>query len=135
MGSGHPMLAGWNMQTNIPQLRKIIEQFKASQPPKDPFYLPYSQEDIAIPVRDGRTTSARVYRPKNVPAVNGLPGMIIFHGGGFAVGDHESEEWLCRMFTDFGGVAVDVNYRHAPENVFPAAAHDAYDATKWVSVS
>lgn len=128
------MLAGWNMQTNIPQLRQIIQKFRAAQPAPDPSHLPYSQEDIQIPVRDGRTTAARVYRPKNVPATNKLPGMIIFHGGGFAVGNLHTEEWLCRLFTDFGGVAVNVDYRHAPEHVFPAAAHDAFDATKWVGI-
>lgn len=121
------------MQTDIPMIRSMIEQFRASQPPPDPFYLPYSQEDIQIPVRDGRTTGARIYKPKNVPVANGLPGMLVFHGGGFAVGSFETVEWLCRLWTDFGGVAVNVDYRHAPEHVFPAAPHDAFDATKWTA--
>jgi NAD(P)-dependent dehydrogenase (short-subunit alcohol dehydrogenase family) len=32
----------------------------------------------------------------------------------------------------FGGVAVNVDYRLAPEHTFPTAVQDAYDALKWV---
>ena len=65
---------------------------------------------------------------------DGCPGMVVFHGGGYLVGDFETEAWLCALFTKLGGIAVNVDYRHAPEHVFPAAIHDAFDATAWVSI-
>lgn len=48
------------------------------------------------------------------------------------VGDLETKAHLCALFTSLGGIAVNINYRHAPEHVFPQAIHDAFDATKWV---
>ena len=99
----------------------------------DPASLPHVEEDIEIPVRNGRTTAARMYRPRKATP-DGCPGMVVFHGGGYLVGDFETEAWLCALFTKLGGIAVNVDYRHAPEHVFPAAIHDAFDATAWVSI-
>lgn len=49
------------------------------------------------------------------------------------IGDLETEAHLCEWFTKLGGIAVNVDYRHAPEDVFPAAIEDAFDATNWAS--
>jgi len=92
---------------------------------------PYVEEDIRIPGRDGTQLNVRVHRPRELPAA-GCPGFVFFHGGGFCVGDANLGDWLCRIFTELGGVAVNVEYRLAPENVFPKAAEDAIDALKWV---
>lgn len=48
------------------------------------------------------------------------------------LGDLDSEAWLCRTFTELGGIAVNVGYRLAPEYQFPVPCEDAYDALKWV---
>ena len=63
-----------------------------------------------------------------------MPGMVLFHGGGFCLGDCDNELALCRRWTALGGVAVNVAYRLAPENPFPTAVEDAEDAVLWVSL-
>lgn len=121
----------WDLNTNLPQIRTIIQAAKDAAPKIDPATLPYLQEDISIPVRDNRSIDVRVYKPRG-GSTEGRPGLVVFHGGGYAVGDLDTETWLCALFVKLGGIAVNVNYRHAPEHVFPAAVEDAYDATKWV---
>ncbi|CAM1506887.1 Fc.00g065280.m01.CDS01 [Cosmosporella sp. VM-42] len=130
--SGNPMLAAWTMDTNIFEIRDLIAQMRKAQPEVDPATLSYTTEDIQIPLRDGFQVAARTYKPRSVPA-DGCSGFIVFHGGGYLVGDLETEGWLCTMFTSLGGIAVNIDYRHAPEHVFPQAINDTFDATKWVS--
>lgn len=125
------MLLGWDMDTDIPFIRDVIAHSRSFNPPVDPSTLPCLESDISIPVRDDRSVAARIHKPRQVPE-DGCPGFIVFHGGGYSVGDLETEIWMCRMFTELGGIAVNVDYRHAPEHVFPAAINDVFDATEWV---
>lgn len=87
--------------------------------------------EIGIPVRDGTKIRALVYRPESDE-----PGPLIlhFHGGGWCIGFAEMGEgeaaYVCR---ELGATYVAVDYRKAPEFVFPTAPHDAWDSTKWVS--
>ena len=60
--------------------------------------------------------------------------VVYFHGGGWVLGDHESDEPLCRdLSCAADAVVVSVNYRHGPEARFPAAAEDAFAAVQWVA--
>ena len=75
----------------------------------------------------------RVYRPAGVPATTPLPAYVYFHGGGWVIGDLETHDVLCRQLTAASGASViSVDYRLAPEHKFPAAADDAWSATRWV---
>jgi acetyl esterase len=75
----------------------------------------------------------RVYRPAGVPAATALPAYVYFHGGGWVIGDLETHDVLCRQLTAASGASViSVDYRLAPEHKFPAAADDAWAATRWV---
>ena len=75
----------------------------------------------------------RVYRPAGVPATTPLPAYVYFHGGGWVIGDLETHDVLCRQLTAASGASViSVDYRLAPEHKFPAAADDAWAATRWV---
>ena len=59
--------------------------------------------------------------------------MVFFHGGGWAFGDLDSHDHICRYICGKAGIVViSVDYRLAPEHKFPDAFDDAYAATRWV---
>ncbi len=73
----------------------------------------------------------RIYMPKDRTEAG--PGFVNFHGGGFILGDLESEHPRCLIMAAQGGaVSVGVDYRLAPENPFPAGVEDCYAALEWV---
>ena len=75
---------------------------------------------------------ARLYKPETASA-KPLPVLMYFHGGGFVIGNIETHDSLCRQLCQEAGcVVVSVDYRLAPEHVFPAAADDCIAATRWV---
>jgi len=131
----NPMLNGWDMNTELESFREMMAQLRQFQPKPDPETLLYLMQDFKIPLRDGFEVNARSYTPKGNTPSGGRPGLLVFHGGGFVTGDLETEAGLCAEFTKLGGVAVNVDYRHAPEHVFPQAINDAFDATVWVGIS
>ncbi len=72
--------------------------------------------------------SARLYRPRS----GTLPLLVYFHGGGWVVGSVTISDPFCRALANASGCAVvSVEYRLAPEDRYPAAAEDAYAATRW----
>jgi acetyl esterase len=88
-----------------------------------------SVRDIVIPTQAGEIT-ARVYSP-----AADAPGVVVyFHGGGWVVGSVDAWDASCRALAAASGCdVVSVDYRLAPEHVFPAAANDAFDALCWVA--
>jgi acetyl esterase/lipase len=75
----------------------------------------------------------RLYRPA-------LPGphpiVVYFHGGGWVLGDLDSDDPLCRdLCVRSETVIVSVNYRHAPEDRFPAAVEDGFAAVRWIAAN
>ena len=72
--------------------------------------------------------AARLYRPRS----GTLPLLVYFHGGGWVVGSVAVSDPFCRAVANASGCAVvSVEYRLAPEDRYPAAADDAYAATRW----
>jgi cation diffusion facilitator CzcD-associated flavoprotein CzcO/acetyl esterase/lipase len=73
----------------------------------------------------------RLYRP----ASDGPhPVVAYFHGGGWVLGSLDSDDPFCRdLCLGSDAVVVSVNYRHAPEARFPAAADDAFAAVQWIA--
>ncbi|KAJ8068131.1 hypothetical protein OCU04_003702 [Sclerotinia nivalis] len=94
--------------------------------------ISFIEEDHRIPVRDGSSIEIRIHRPKNPPS-GGSPVFVLYHGGGFCLGGLDNETVLCRQWTELGGVAINVDYRLAPEHPFPTGVYDAYDALKWTA--
>ena len=74
----------------------------------------------------------RVYQPAGRRGPHPL--VMFFHGGGWVQGNVRSYDPLCSQVADrVGAVVVSVDYRLAPENPFPAAVHDCYDACAWAA--
>lgn len=81
----------------------------------------------------GRSLRLRVYQPHGAsPAPR--PAVVFLHGGGFVFCSIESHDGFCRaMSRHLDAVVVSVDYRLAPEHKAPAAADDAFLATRWVA--
>jgi acetyl esterase len=79
--------------------------------------------DPPVPVRS--------YRPQ------GAQGAIVWlRGGGFVMGDLDTEHpWAARLADGAGVVVVSIGYRQAPEHRFPAALDDACAALAWTASS
>ena len=86
---------------------------------------------IRIPSRElPRTIKAHIYRSASTGP---SPVLVNFHGSGFVLPMHGSDEEYCRLISrQTAYTVVDVQYRLAPEHPFPAAYHDAEDALRWV---
>lgn len=112
-----------------PELRVLYAAQRARLQPPRPAVA--RAEDIQIPGRDG-PLAARLY----VPRAGGgpRPMMLYFHGGGWVVGSLDGYDTTCRRLAlKADCVVLSVDYRLAPENPFPAAVHDAWDATIWAA--
>jgi acetyl esterase/lipase len=85
-------------------------------------------EDRAVPGGAGEIP-VRLYRPSS----RTLPLLVYFHGGRFFSGDLETHDPVCRILANLSGwIVAAVDYRLAPEHLFPAALEDAQAATVWI---
>lgn len=89
--------------------------------------------DRTIPARDGNhDIPVRIYTP--VQPAEGRPAFINFHGGGFVLGNLETEHARCLAISgNCGAVVIAVDYRLAPEHPFPAGAEDCYSTLEWAA--
>lgn len=132
LNSGPPF-KGLDTSTDIPALRAHLLEMKrnlvnANTAAEE---STTAEEDLQIPTRDHSQITLRIYKSKSAQ-VGGAPILVMYHGG-FCLGSLDNETLNCRRWVErFGGVAVNVDYRLAPEHVFPTAVQDAYDALKWV---
>jgi acetyl esterase/lipase len=105
--------------------RGLLAQINSQRPPG----LPVGEiRDGTLP-GPGGALAYRLYRP-DTPGPHPL--VMYFHGGGWVLGSHDSDDPMLRDLCRRSGVLiVSVNYRHAPEVRFPAAADDALAAVRW----
>src|ERR1043166_9408166 len=84
-------------------------------------------EDRAVPADPD--VPVRIYRPHRAQGA-----IVWLHGGGFVMGDLETEHpWAVRVADGSRAVVISVGYRLAPEHRFPAALDDAYAALTWTA--
>ncbi|MDB6001604.1 MAG: alpha/beta hydrolase fold family protein [Rhizobacter sp.] len=84
--------------------------------------------DLLIPGPLG-DIPVRIYRPRGAKGV-----ALAFHGGGWLMGNLASFDATSRnLAVDAGIAVVNVDYRLAPEHLFPAAVDDAWAAALWVA--
>ncbi len=76
----------------------------------------------------------RIYRPENLTEPGGC--LIYFHGGGWVVGDLDSHDSIaCEIADRAKVVVIAVDYRLAPEFVYPTAHEDCWAALTKVTGS
>ena len=113
---------------NIEQLRNLpIALIKFPVLP----LIPYPKEDVKRIKITVDSIPVLIFNPSHTQH---LPILINYHGGGFIsplVPGLEHSLW--QDAKTYGAIVVAVDYRVAPENKFPAAVNDSYNAFKWIS--
>jgi acetyl esterase len=75
----------------------------------------------------------RVYWPS---AVDHLPVIVWFHGGGWVLGSLDTHDNCCRQLSEaVDAIIVSVDYRLAPEVKFPGGLDDCVAAWRWVTAN
>jgi acetyl esterase len=112
----------------LEQLRAIpINQIKYAGPP----LIPYPKEDVTRIKITADSIPVLIFNPAHA---QNLPIIINYHGGGFIAPLIPGlEHSLWQDAKTFGAVVFAVDYRVAPENKFPAAVNDSYNAFKWIT--
>lgn len=93
--------------------------------------IPYPKEDVKRIKITADSIPVLVFNPAH--AAN-LPIIINYHGGGFIsplVQGLENSLW--QDARTYGAIVFAIDYRVAPENKYPAAVDDSYNAFKWIS--
>lgn len=111
-----------------PQARRFLDRAASGGPrPRTPLAV---KDTVAIRPDRG-TVPVRIYTPGGEGP---HPALLYFHGGGFTAGTIDAGDLRCRVLAEWAGiVVVNVGYRLAPANPFPAAVDDAWGCTKWVA--
>jgi acetyl esterase len=85
--------------------------------------------DLTLPL-EGRTLTARAYRPGKQRAT--APLMVFYHFGGGVVGNIGTCDAFCTILAaTIGCPILSVDYRLAPEHPWPAGLDDAIDSYLW----
>ncbi len=112
----------------IPEIREFSRKGTAMLRAR-PTALP-EVRDIGMP-GPGGYIPARVYVPEGDAP---FPVLIYYHGGGWVIGNLDSHDNVCRgLAAGVPAVVLSVDYRLAPEHVFPAAVDDAFAALGWAA--
>ncbi|WP_341939869.1 alpha/beta hydrolase [Microbacterium sp. LWH10-1.2] len=147
--AGHPTVAPVPFD---PEVQAVLDELaKNPQPPLTRDTLPRTGTDRMFPGTDAVIAGrAIIWEDRIIPGPAGapdveitvfrprgsegevLPGFVNIHGGGMIVG-HRSWETarVVDIVEEHRVVAVNVEYRLAPEDPFPAGVEDCYAAFVW----
>ena len=114
-------------ELTVTSAREMLQAMLAVRPAGEPVA---HIEDRLIPGPAGEIP-IRIYTPEGRGP---FPVLVFLHTGGWMVGNLDSQDPLCRRITNRTGcIVVSVDYRLAPENPFPAAVEDSFEATQWAA--
>ncbi len=102
---------------------------------KDPALRKVQFEDIIIPAGDNQSINVRLYNHDNASHASRRKKKVLvyYHGGGWIIGSAKENHILtAQIAKESEYLVVSVDYRLAPEHVFPAAVNDAYAGLEWV---
>jgi acetyl esterase/lipase len=77
----------------------------------------------------GEDLHADVYRPLGEGP---FPAVLVVHGGSWTRGSRSRMARVAERLAGSGYTAVSVDYRLAPEHLFPAPVHDCKTAVRWI---
>ncbi|CAE6343731.1 unnamed protein product [Rhizoctonia solani] len=110
------------------EFRQII----SSAPPPD------LGQATSVPVGSARTIDLGKFKllvltPTGERPSKGWPVLLFIHGGGYMLGNAKTGiSFFSRACVDARCVVVSVDYRLAPEDPYPAAVDDCWDALQWL---
>ncbi len=111
----------------VDQARAFVEQSASASPPGPEV----GEVSDGLYKGAGGDLSYRLYRPASQGP---HPVVAYFHGGGWVLGSHASDDPICRdLCVQSDCMIVSFDYRHAPEHRFPAAVEDGYAAVNWLA--
>jgi len=98
-----------------------------------------SEETYQVSGLDGYRIILKVWRPRKVRPLTKhksatlAPALVYFHGGGFTIGSVQTHAVLCKEIAARAElIVISVEYRLAPEFIFPTAHNDAWSACEWI---
>ena len=120
----------WNefaakMPPSLRDMRKALEDFSAKMNVDPPEVGAIHQN---VELRPG--LHADVIVPKGAGP---HPVMLYIHGGGWIMGSPKTHDKLARQCAAEGYLTINLDYRLAPENPFPAGIDDCVFAAKWIA--
>ncbi|KZO99052.1 lipase/ esterase [Calocera viscosa TUFC12733] len=81
----------------------------------------------------GKNPNVRVFTPPGEKPEGGWAALVYYHGGGWVLGTIDSSAAMCtQLCIRSNCVVVSVDYRLAPEHIYPAAVEDSWDVLQWV---
>jgi acetyl esterase/lipase len=88
------------------------------------------RSDHLVPGGEDPDVPVRVHRPADMPGI--LPCLYSIHGGGYVKGTYAMDDKMFdAMSPALGVVGVSVEYRLAPETVYPGPLEDCYRGLAW----
>lgn len=120
---------GWPPVRSMPvdTLREAVRSSSTRLPPPSVTLAAVEDRTILGPAGD---MAVRIYTPEGSGP---FPVIAYFHGGGFVVGDLDTQDMIARgLCAGARSIVLSVDYRLAPEHRFPAAFDDCWAATQWI---
>lgn len=124
LGGARPCLKGTPSELQQ-QFDGLIELLSKDAPPPD----------NSVSTKDGSVDGIkyRIYTPVEAASKGPLPVGVFTHGGGFVVGNLDSEDVLCRVVAQHTPcIIVSVDYRLGPEHKLPVMVEDTITVYNWV---
>lgn len=101
-----------------------------AQPPVG-FYQTKSFDGVEFVRRNNTPILMDIFVPKGAPTPR--PGVLILHGGGWAIGDRGYNRDMARFIASMGYTAATADYRLWPDGgIFPAPVQDSLAAVKFL---
>ncbi|NKB35566.1 MAG: alpha/beta hydrolase fold domain-containing protein [Gammaproteobacteria bacterium] len=124
---GNPKL----FELTVEQARSGLKEMTLAVDAPEMPVLKIRDEQIAGPVGE---IPLRIYWPEEAKQNSNLPILLLYHGGGFALGDLDTHNNMSRFYCASASViVVSVDYRLAPEHKFPVGVEDCYAALCWAA--